>query len=496
MTQAKEKILMDMVFYIEAVRIRNDTLHDETGNRQRFFVRTYGCQMNMRESENIEGVLLAMGYIPAADEENADIVIYNTCCVRENAENKVYGSLGHLKTLKEARPGMVVVLCGCMAQLDNVMELVLNIYRHVDIVFGTFTRRRFPYLLHTFLETRKRVFDTKTQLDDTPEALQVAQAIEGNGCAGGTYPPAYNSGITLTARKHTYKTGVNVMYGCNNFCTYCIVPYVRGRERSRSPEDILAEVRALAADGVREVMLLGQNVNNYGAGLDADASFADLLRQVSLVEGIERIRFTTSHPKDLSDALILAIQSSDKICKHIHLPFQAGGNLVLRRMNRRYGKEDYLELCKRIKKAIPGAAISTDIIVGFPGETEEDFGDTLDVVRQVGFSGAFTFLYSPRMGTPAAKMDSIVQNDVAIRRFNELLAVLNPMLLARNQKRVGEVERVMVEDDPPHTNGYITGRAEDNTPVHFATNGSDLPGDIRDVRIEEAKTFYLTGKII
>ena len=436
--------------------------------KPRFFINTFGCQMNAHDSEKLDGMLRKMGYEPCADEKEADFVLYNTCCVRENAENKVYGNLGFLKHAKKENPDMKIALCGCMMQQPTVIETIRKKYRHVDIVFGTFNIYKLPELIMTNIESSSPVFDIWDNYADIVEDLP-------------------------TVRKFKYKASVNIMFGCNNFCSYCIVPYVRGRERSRRPGDILSEIRALAADGVKEVMLLGQNVNSYGRGLDEDIDFAGLLRMVNEIDGIERIRFMTSHPKDLSDRLISAMAECDKVCGHIHLPFQAGSNEILKRMNRRYTKEQYLGLVDRIRTAMPDIAITTDIIVGVPGETAADVDETIDVVKKARFNGAFTFIYSKRTGTPAAEMPNMVSEQDAKANFNRLLDAVNPIVEELNQKKVGNTYKVLVDgvsSDP----ALVTGRTDDNTLVHFK-GCRELIGDIVDVKITDSKIFYLIGEL-
>ncbi|MDR1665179.1 MAG: tRNA (N6-isopentenyl adenosine(37)-C2)-methylthiotransferase MiaB [Clostridiales bacterium] len=460
--------------YMQRLRARTDKETLAVGRRPRFFINTYGCQMNARESEQLSGALELAGFEPAPLETEADLVLYNTCCVRENAENKIIGNLGLSKFRKETKPDLIVVFCGCMAREKEMLAYLTERHGYIDIIFGTNNRRRFPEMLCKFLETGQRVIDVSDDAQtDAPESDMDARA--------------------LVARHRQYKTGVNVMYGCDNFCAYCIVPYVRGRERSREPGDILREVAALADDGVKEIMLLGQNVNSYGANLKSPVTFAELLRKVNGVGKLSRIRFMTSHPKDFSDELIDALRDCEKVCKSVHLPLQSGSGRVLAAMNRRYTQEGYLALTERLRASVPGVAITTDIIVGFPGETEEDFLETLRVVNRVRFEGAFTFLYSKREGTPAAKMSDAVPAQIMKDRFKRLLETVNPIILAKNQSRVGETVQVMAEDDPPGKNGTLTGRADDNTLVHFCGKNPVAPGELLNVRITEAKTFYLTG---
>ena len=426
--------------------------------------------MNAHDSEKLEGMLDEMGYERTQEETEADFIIYNTCCVRENAELKVYGKLGWLKHYKKQNPNAVVALCGCMMQQDTVLETIRQKYRHVDLVFGTFNLYKLPELMKTREESGCTVFDIWQENQEVVEDLP-------------------------SIRHFPYKASVNIMFGCNNFCSYCIVPYVRGRERSRTPEDILAEVRKLAADGVKEVMLLGQNVNSYGKNLENPVSFAELLRMVNEVEGIERIRFMTSHPKDMSDELILAMKECDKVCKNLHLPFQSGSTEILKKMNRHYTKEGYLELVRKVREAMPEITLSTDIIVGFPGETEEDFQETLDVIRKARYCTAFTFIYSKRTGTPAAKMENQVPEDVVKDRFDRMLQVLNPIVHEVTEEQVGKVLPVLVEEVSKHDENILTGRTEQNTLVHFS-GSKDLIGQMVPVKIIENKTFYVIGERI
>lgn len=457
-------------YYMAKVREIVKKKSEELGRQLFCFIQTFGCQMNAHDSEKIYGMLEQMGYEQADEEKNADFIIYNTCCVRENAENKVYGNLGYLKHQKKLNPDMRIALCGCMMQQDIVIQTIRQKYKHVDIVFGTFNLYKLAELIYTNLITNAPVFDIWKEHEEIVEDLP-------------------------TIRKYKFKASVNIMFGCNNFCSYCIVPYVRGRERSRHPEEIIKEIKALAADGVKEITLLGQNVNSYGKNLENPITFAELLRMVNDIEGIERIRFMTSHPKDLSDELIYAMRDCDKVCNHIHLPFQAGNNEILEKMNRRYTKEHYLNLVDKIKTEIPDIALTTDIIVGFPGETEECVDDTIDVIKKARFSGAFTFIYSKRTGTPAAVMENQVPEKEAKKNFNKVLDALNPIVLELNKERVGKVYKVLVEDISANDSSFVTGRLEDNSLVHLKGDTS-LIGKIVDVKITDCKTFYLTGELI
>ena len=442
-------------------------LAEQKGAPLTFCVTTFGCQMNARDSEKLVGILEKIGYVEAPDEK-ADFVIYNTCTVRENANNKVYGRLGYLHGFKKKNPYMMIGLCGCMMQEPTVVEKIQNSYRFVDLIFGTHNIYKFAELIVTALESDSMTIDIWKDTDKIVEDLPVE-------------------------RKYSFKSGVNIMFGCNNFCSYCIVPYVRGRERSREPEAIVKEVKRLVADGVSEVMLLGQNVNSYGKTLKDPVTFAQLLEKVEQIEGLKRIRFMTSHPKDLSDELIEVMAQSQKICKHLHLPVQSGSTRILEKMNRRYTKEHYLGLVEKIKAAVPDISLTTDIIVGFPGETEEDFQETLDVVRKVRYDSAFTFIYSKRTGTPAAKMENQVPEDVVKARFDRLLAEVQKISSEVCGRDVHTVQKVLVEELDDHVEGYVTGRMSNNTVVHFPGN-ADLIGKIVDVYLEESKGFYYMGK--
>ncbi len=465
---SREEIEKQKVF-INKIKALNDKFEKENNRKKTMFISTFGCQMNAHDSEKIDGMLKEMGFIDAEEEKKADFIIYNTCCVRENAENKVYGNLGYLKHTKASNPFMKIALCGCMMQEDNVVEIIRNKYKHIDIVFGTFNLYKLPELIFTNIETKSPVFDIWKEHREIVEDLP-------------------------SIRKYKFKASVNIMFGCDNFCSYCIVPYVRGRERSRRSSDILNEIKALVKDGVKEITLLGQNVNSYGKNLEEDINFAGLLRMVNRVDGLERIRFMTSHPKDLSDELILAMAECEKVCGHIHLPFQAGSNRILEKMNRKYTKEKYLALISKIKDKIPDIAITTDIIVGFPGETSEDVDETVDVIKKVEFNGAFTFIYSKRTGTPAASMENQIPEETVKKQFNRVLDALNPIVYEKNKSHIGKVFKVLAEGISGSDESFITGRLEDNSLVHFRADKSVI-GSIADVEIIDCKTFYLIGKL-
>ena len=456
--------------YIEKISAINNAYKAAYDRAKKMYIHTYGCQMNSHDSEKIAGMLADMGYEEAESEDTADIIVYNTCCIRENAENKIYGNLGYLKRLKAEKKDIKVVLCGCMMQQNAVIEKIRTSYRFVDVIFGTYNLYKLPELLYTNMETGSQIIDIWQEQEEIVEDL-----------------PA--------VRKYPFKTGVNIMYGCDNYCTYCIVPYVRGRERSREPEGILEEVKKLAADGVVEIMLLGQNVNSYGKNLDRNISFADLLQMVAKVEGIKRIRFMTSHPKDLSDELIQVIKHNYNVCKSVHLPIQSGSSKILSKMNRKYTKESYLALVDKLRKEIPGIAITTDIICGFPSETDEDNDETLDVIEKVRYSGAFTFIYSKRNGTPAASMNCQIDEVTVKSRFNKLLSTLNPIIYEISKSHIGNTYEVLGEDMSKNDPELITGRLDDNSIVHFKGNAAHI-GKLTTVKITDCKTFYLIGEII
>ena len=428
---------------------------------------TFGCQMNSRDSEKLAGVLERIGYVETEDE-NADFVIYNTCTVRENANQRVYGRLGYLHSLKKKNPHMMIALCGCMMQEPQVVEKLKKSYSFVNLIFGTHNIYKFAELVVSALLSDRMVIDIWKDTDKIVEDLPVE-------------------------RKYPFKSGVNIMFGCNNFCSYCIVPYVRGRERSRNPKDIIREIERLVADGVVEVMLLGQNVNSYGKNLEEPMTFARLLQEVEKIEGLERIRFMTSHPKDLSDELIEVMKNSKKICRHIHLPLQSGSSRILKLMNRRYDKEKYLDLVRKIREAMPDISLTTDIIVGFPGETEEDFLETMDVVEKVRYDSAFTFIYSKRTGTPAAVMEDQVPEDVVKDRFDRLLKKVQEIGREMSSRDTGTVREVLVEEQNSQDPHLVTGRLSNNLLVHFPGDVS-LIGQLCKVELLECRGFYYMGR--
>lgn len=456
-------------YYMDIAKQYVHQLEEKKGRKLTFHVSTFGCQMNARDSEKLVGILETIGYVET-DTEEADFVIYNTCTVRENANNKVYGRLGYLNGFKKKNSDMMIALCGCMMQEEKVVEKIKTSYRFVDLIFGTHNIYKFAELLVHALEADAMVVDVWKDTDKIVEDLPVE-------------------------RKYSFKSGVNIMFGCNNFCSYCIVPYVRGRERSREPKDIIREIEHLVADGVVEVMLLGQNVNSYGKNLEHPVTFAELLQEVEKIEGLERIRFMTSHPKDLSDELIEVMKHSKKICKHLHLPLQSGSSRLLKIMNRHYTKEQYLALVEKIRAAVPDIALTTDIIVGFPGETEEDFLETMDVVEKVRYDSAFTFIYSKRTGTPAAQMEEQVPEEIVKERFDRLLARVQAIAGEKAKKLTGSVKEVLIENVNEQDSHLVTGRLSNNSVVHLPGTEAMI-GKLLPVRLTECKGFYYLGEIV
>ena len=447
--------------YIEKIKIINENM------AKKYYILTMGCALNENDSEKLCGMIEKMGYKRCESPKEAELIVFNTCCVRENAEDKLFGNLGELKKYKK-ETGCIIAIGGCMMQEKHIQEKLYKSYPYFDIIFGTHTLNKFPEDMYNALCKNQKVTDV---LD-----------IEGD----------IYEGIPIK-RQDNVKAYVTIMYGCNNFCTYCIVPHVRGRERSRRPEDIIHEVKELAQEGYKEITLLGQNVNSYNGG--NGYKFANLLKDIEKVEGIERIRFISPHPKDFTDDVIEAIKDSKKICKILHLPLQSGSTKILKRMNRRYTKEQYLELANKIKKEIPDVVLSTDIIVGFPGETEEDFEDTLDVVRKVGFEQVFMFIYSKRVGTPAASFEDQIPEGIAHKRFDRLKELVDSQIEKSGAKYVGTIQKVLVEGRSKTNKEMLTGRTDTNKIVVFE-GSNELINKIIEIRIIEDCVWYLKGKII
>ena len=468
-TPVPEEETKRQFYFMAKAKKHVEALTEELGHVPTCCVTTFGCQMNARDSEKLVGILENVGY-EIIDSEKADFVIFNTCTVRDNANQRVYGRLGELNGYKRRNPHMKIALCGCMMQEPAVIEKIKKSYGFVDLIFGTHNIFKFAELLCASFETEGMLIDIWKDTDKIVEDLPVE-------------------------RKYSFKSGINIMFGCNNFCSYCIVPYVRGRERSREPKDIIREIEALVADGVVEIMLLGQNVNSYGKNLEEPVTFAQLLRDVEKIEGLQRIRFMTSHPKDLSDELIQVMKESKKICRHLHLPLQSGSTEILTRMNRRYTKEQYVKLAMKIRREIPDIAITTDIIIGFPGETPEDLEETIDVVKTVKFDNAFTFIYSKRTGTPAAAMENQVPEARVKEGFDKLLKVVQETAREQVAKYRGQIMDVLMEEVNESDNTKVTGRLSNNTVVHVPGDAS-LIGKIVPVSLDECHGFYYIGHVV
>lgn len=472
----RKVISSNSVDIVKQKKIMNRLLHENTeahnkGIYKYFNITTFGCQQNNADSEKLKGMLIHMGYIEISERHKADIIIINTCCVRENAELKLYGNIGALKHIKLNNPKKIIAICGCMMEQEHAVNTIKKKYRHVDLVFGTHNLYKFPELLERSMSEKKTFID----ILDTDGIIVEDIPIK---------------------REEKHRAWITIMYGCNNYCSYCIVPYVRGRERSRKSEDIIKEIKELAEDGCKEITLLGQNVNSYG--LDFDESrldFADLIKMVNDIDGIERIRFMTSHPKDISDKLIDTMKNCKKVCEHLHLPFQAGSNNILKAMNRKYTKEDYIEKINKVKKAIPNIALSTDVIVGFPGETEIDFEETLDVMRQVEFDQAFMFIYSIRKGTPAEKMEMQVDAEKKNKHFQKLIKLQNSISKKINDTYLEKVVEVLVDGLSKKDETKYSGRTRTGKVVNFSAR-EDVSGKLVNVKINEIHSWFLNGELV
>ena len=456
--------------FIEAIAEQNSRYYAIHQVKPKYIIQTFGCQMNEHDSEKLCAMLDSMGYEQGMMVDECDLIIYNTCAVRENAELKVFGNLGHLKLAKRKNPDLKIAVCGCMMQQPHVVKEIKSKYRHVDLVFGTHNLYKFPELLTKSIESEKLLVDV-WDVDG-----EVVEGLKSN-------------------RKFELKAFVNIMYGCNNFCTYCIVPYTRGRERSRTPEDIINEIKELVANGTKEITLLGQNVDSYGKTLENPMTFAELLHEVNKIEGLERIRFMTSHPKDISDDVIYAIRDCEKVCEFLHLPVQCGSSSLLKVMNRHYTKEQYLEIIEKAKKEVPDIAFSTDLMIGFPGETEEDLLDTIDVVEKVRYDSAFTFIYSKRKGTPAAEMENQIPEDVKHERFNRVLDRVNAIVKEINKSYIGKTVEVLVEGKSKTDENKFMGRTRQNKLVNFTSEDTNLVGKLVNIDIVDATGFSLIGTV-
>lgn len=449
--------------YIKNIKLKNE------GKEKYAYINTYGCAQNETDSDKLYGMLLEMGYKKAESEKKADIILFNTCSVRENAELKIYGKVGALKAVKKKNPDLIIGICGCLMQQEHASERIKKKYKHVDMVFGTHALHHFPELLYNVLNEKGRVFD--------------AEHVDG----------AIVEGLPILMEKN-YKAQIPIAFGCNNFCTYCVVPHTRGRERSRRSEDILNEINNLVKNGLKEVMLLGQNVNSYGNDNDDDIDFSDLLQKIADIKEIKRIRFVTSHPKDLNDKLIDTIARNDNICKYLHLPFQAGNTRVLKEMNRKYTREDYLNLVSKIKEKIPNIALSADVIVGFPGETTEEFYDTLSLIKEVRFDTLFTFIYSKRKDTKAALMDDPMSYDEKLKNFNILLEEQNKISKEINDTYLGNIYEIIDEGLSKTNPDMRQGRTETNKVVNYKNKTDIHEGDFVKVKITECMTWSLNGE--
>ena len=466
----EESELLRIGEYTKLLKKQNEIFESEYSRRPLAYLETHGCQQNENDTERIRGMLFEEGYDFTDDPAKSDLVVFNTCAVRENAEDKVFGRIGILKHIKERRPHMMIALCGCMVQQKHIAERIQKVHEHIDLIFGPQALYRMPELLYNAYKSRKAVVDIEDSVGAIAEDIPVL-------------------------RDAAHKAWVSVMYGCNNFCTYCIVPYVRGRERSRRPEKIIEEIKELAKDGVSEITLLGQNVNSYGIDLDEEIDFADLIRRVNEVDGIKRIRFMTSHPKDFGDRLIDAMAECEKVCPQLHLPLQSGSDRVLADMNRKYTSAEYLKKLEKAKKRIPNLALSTDIIVGFPTERQEDFEDTLEMLKKAEYDSIFSFIYSRREGTPAAKLESVLSEEKIHENFNRMLEVQNEISLRKNKAYVGKIVTVLIDGISKTDDKMLTGRTDTAKIVNFP-GSAELAGSYRKVRITDARTWSLYGELV
>ncbi len=441
------------------------------GTNPKAFVHTYGCQGNVADSERIKGLLVLMGYTMTEEKEEADLILYNTCAIREHAEDRVFGNIGAIKKLKQSNPNLIIALCGCMMQQEHIREKLYKSYPYVDIVFGTHNQYMIPEIFKKYLTRGKRVFSDMTETNPVAEGI-----------------PAI--------RDNSAKAWLPIMYGCDKFCTYCVVPYVRGRERSRKHEDIIAEFKQIVAEGYKDITLLGQNVNSYGKGLDEEINFSQLIRKLNDIPGEFTIRFMTSHPKDCTKELIDTIAECEKASKHIHLPVQSGNNRILKEMNRRYTCEKYLELINYAKEKIEGLSLTSDIIVGFPGETYEEFSDTLSLVKEVGYTSLFTFIFSSRKGTKASLMDDPVPYETKNKWFKELCDLQESIAANHSAEMNGKTYRVLCEGDSKTLDGYLAGRTDGNVIIEFPSDDKSLVGKFCRVKVTEPFNWLVRGELV
>lgn len=468
---SKDRSLFNAQVLLKEQKLYIDELKNRLANKGlKYHIITYGCQMNVHDSEKLAGMLSEIGYTETSSQHDADLVLFNTCCVRENAELKVYGNVGALKAYKQANPNMIIGVCGCMMQQEEIAKFIVDRFPFVDLVFGTHNLHRFPQLILQALDSSHTIIEV---LDEEGTIVEHIPTKRDKGVSAWT----------------------TIMYGCNNFCSYCIVPYVRGRERSRDPEEIVNEITKLGNQGYKEITLLGQNVNSYGKDMGGGYLFHDLLSDINKINSIERIRFMTSHPKDLSKELIRTMANSEKVCEHLHLPIQAGNNRILKAMNRKYTREEYIGLVESVREAMPDIALTTDIIVGFPGESSQEFEDTLDIIKRLKFDSAYTFIYSPRKGTPAVNIEDKISIEEKKERLAKLIEIQSKISRMKNDAYIGKVKEVLVEGRSKTTDKVLTGRTRENKIVNFIADEKVI-GQLIRVKITKARSWSLEGEVL
>lgn len=468
---SKDRSLFNAQVLLKEQKLYIDELKNRLANKGlKYHIITYGCQMNVHDSEKLAGMLSEIGYTETSSQHDADLVLFNTCCVRENAELKVYGNVGALKAYKQANPNMIIGVCGCMMQQEEIAKFIVDRFPFVDLVFGTHNLHRFPQLILQALDSSHTIIEV---LDEEGTIVEHIPTKRDKGVSAWT----------------------TIMYGCNNFCSYCIVPYVRGRERSRDPEEIVNEITKLGNQGYKEITLLGQNVNSYGKDMGGGYLFHDLLSDINKINSIERIRFMTSHPKDLSKELIRTMANSEKVCEHLHLPIQAGNNRILKAMNRKYTREEYISLVESVREAMPDIALTTDIIVGFPGESSQEFEDTLDIIKRLKFDSAYTFIYSPRKGTPAVNIEDKISIEEKKERLAKLIEIQSKISRMKNDAYIGKVKEVLVEGRSKTNDKVLTGRTRENKIVNFLADEKVI-GQLIRVKITKARSWSLEGEVL
>src|SRR5690554_138638 len=468
---SKDRSLFNAQVLLKEQKLYIDELKNRLANKGlKYHIITYGCQMNVHDSEKLAGMLSEIGYTETSSQHDADLVLFNTCCVRENAELKVYGNVGALKAYKQANPNMIIGVCGCMMQQEEIAKFIVDRFPFVDLVFGTHNLHRFPQLILQALDSSHTIIEV---LDEEGTIVEHIPTKRDKGVSAWT----------------------TIMYGCNNFCSYCIVPYVRGRERSRDPEEIVNEITKLGNQGYKEITLLGQNVNSYGEDMGGGYLFHDLLSDINKINSIERIRFMTSHPKDLSKELIRTMANSEKVCEHLHLPIQAGNNRILKAMNRKYTREEYIGLVESVREAMPDIALTTDIIVGFPGESSQEFEDTLDIIKRLKFDSAYTFIYSPRKSTPAVNIEDKISIEEKKERLAKLIEIQSKISRMKNDAYIGKVKEVLVEGRSKTNDKVLTGRTRENKIVNFLADEKVI-GQLIRVKITKARSWSLEGEVL